>query len=239
MSSYAVQVPLVQPGWLQGPYGQAWFRGLGSLKDSLVDRNRQGQNERFSLVASPDAVGAIAANMGIDAGFSETAAALRARLPGAFTTWTRAGSAWGLLEQLVAQGYSNVTVVTQAGIYYSTPIDPVAGPVVTIPSPGSSLTLNPGGFWNVFWVIFTTPFPSNWTSIATPLSSSTAPSIDELNRIRTTINNRRPGHAFCTGITAFTSGELWDYPPGLWSDAGTWNPGTVATTWSATIGSTT
>lgn len=120
---------------------------------------------------------------------------------------------------------------------------PGAGGVAAHP-PGylPNLTDTPGNIqtrrWARYAVLFTTPFPSNWTSTqATPLTTSTTPSLAEMNSIRRIITTWGPGGAVCVGITALISGRLRSWPIRTFNDGALWK-NSQSVTWTALQGST-
>lgn len=216
--------PAIQPTALQDPYGQAWMRAQGIVKDYLLDLARHATQLRFPSFASPDALGAIGSERLIDKGTSpqlgtpETDAAYAVRLKNAWSIWSLAGTAWGLLTAFKAQGYAP-TLVQQNGLQFT--LDGGGNVVITV---GAPLAVP---IWNMFEVWFPT-VPSSWTDIHNPPTLTSAPSITELRRLRRIINLWKPAHMFCIGIGVLVSGHIWGEPNLLWGEMGAeWGPADV------------
>jgi hypothetical protein len=92
--------------------------------------------------------------------------------------------------------------------------------------------------WARFQLIFgPSNLPASWTDIATPLTSSTAPSLNEINLIRKLIQKWGPS-SVCLGISAIVSGRMRAWPLRNFGDGANFQDSEVVT-WSATIGSST
>ena len=94
-------------------------------------------------------------------------------------------------------------VITQGNNPWSmSPIDGQAGPVMGEPDLF-------GAFWNRT-LLFFDPIPSSWTNIVNPPTSSSAPTLTEIQQIRTLLARWGAGHAAKIGIAAIvgTSGGL-------------------------------
>lgn len=100
--------------------------------------------------------------------------------------------------------------------------------------------------WARYAVIFPTlpigpaPLP-NWTDVQATLSTSTSPSLAEVNIIRSLIAQWGPGISGCQGIYAVTAGQIFGWPSLTWVSTDTWaslwNANVVR--WSPTVGSAT
>jgi hypothetical protein len=196
-----------QPGLmntaLQDPYGQAFQRSLGIVKDYLLARTKTAVQQRFPSLAVPDAIGAIGNERKIDQGNdiqlspAETPVAYAARLRDAWNIWMLGGAAWGMLKAFAAQGYFP-QLVCQNGLYYS--VDTGLNLSIT---QGPSLSFP---LWTEFFVWFNAT-PSSWSSIVVPPTPSSVPSIYELRKFRHNIIDRwKPAWAKCVGIGVLTSG---------------------------------
>ena len=83
-----------------------------------------------------------------------------------------------------------------------------------------------GHLWdNRFGVIFQAPLPPGWTTtfVAGPfgLTNNTHPSLQEIDRIRSTIQTWQPAHTQCQWIKVWTTGLQWGSPGNTWG-AGVW-----------------
>jgi hypothetical protein len=203
--SYADYQAATAPTMFQGPYGQAFQRALGLVKDYLYLRAKLSVTARFPDFAPADALGAIGderkIDQGVDAQLSspETSKAYAQRLINAWLTWLLGGTAWGMLQAFAAQGYFP-QIVCANGLVYS--VDSGLNLTVTQgPALGFQIP-----FWNTFFIWFGT-LPSSWTDVATPPTPSSSPSLYEVQRLRRIILNRwKPAWALCIGIAVQTSG---------------------------------
>ena len=160
---------------LQSQLGQAWLKANGSLKDFLADRLRLALKERFPSLCTPDALAALGIERQIIRGAGETDAAYAQRVKGAWAAWPFAGTAFGMLSQFFATGYTGVQIATRNSIYS---LD-VNGNLVQTPTgtggwaPGYPSLSSP--FWSTFTVLFPHPWPATWSLTAlTPVKAIAA-----------------------------------------------------------------
>lgn len=142
------------PPWLGQPYGQQWVGAHGAVKDALVAQLKQSVKVRFPLVAPPDALQLLGNERSIIRGINESNTAYAGRVQRAWDSWQWGGTAFGILSQLYAIGYTS-TVIVSRGILYSLN---AAGQLNTP-------TVQPAGrnpYWSTFAVIVPHPFPSAW-----------------------------------------------------------------------------
>jgi hypothetical protein len=111
--SYSQWAQAMQPTWLQTPEAAAWVGGMGYVKDWLAQNCKLGVLQRFPYFAAPDALAQIGIDRGIPQAVSDTLTSYAQRLVNAWTTWQSAGTAFGLLTQLAAAGYTNVMIAQQ------------------------------------------------------------------------------------------------------------------------------
>lgn len=87
---------------------------------------------------------------------------------------------------------------------------------------------------NRFVVIFPAPLPASWTDVQNPPTSTSAPTISEVNAIRGMIQQWRNAEAQCVGIIVQTDGLIWGYPTTQVWGAGTGDWGGETVVWSVT-----
>ena len=78
--TYAEFEPATAPPWLQGKWGQAWFRVSGLLKDAWVDRAKGAVKARFADLAPADALGSLLRDYALDPPFNELESTTRSRI---------------------------------------------------------------------------------------------------------------------------------------------------------------
>ncbi len=224
---------------LQKPYGQSFLRGLGIVKDWVVGQTKTGVQYRFPDFAVPDALGAIgderSIGQGIDTltGANESSTDYADRLKNAWAAddafgaqpdtddsiWYWGGTGFGMLRAFAALGYGqDVTIIQQNGVYYS--LDGSDNLVIA-----NHAALSGWPYWNSFLVLFSTT-PASWTAPAQVCTSSTVPSLNEINRLIQLIRIWRPAQMLCLGIQLTVSGRVWGLPPSGSSGAPVWGTGT-------------
>jgi hypothetical protein len=224
-SDYSV---VLNPTALRSPYGAAFARALGIVKDHYMTRVRVGTKLRFPDYATPEALGAIGDERLIDRSAdtlmstSETDAQYAARLKSTWKDgWYWGGTAFGMLRALAFQGYSTAnsagpTIIQQNGIWWT--LDGSGNLVITV-MPAWSFA--PPNLWSTFLVMFASP-PAPWSSISNPPTPSSIPSADEIAKLVRIINLWRPGHMTCAGIQVVQSGKVWGFPASNTWGTGTW-----------------
>ncbi len=149
-------------------------------------------------------------------------------------------------------GYEQVYLVQQNGKIYhpdslgvDDPRDGVAvGNTMTLatpatPGPGYTKTIPAGSEWwrfddktdfcSRFALLFPGPLPASWTDIQNPPTSTSAPSLNEINMIKQIVQRWRNAEATFMGIYVLTSGLMWGYPiDQVWgASTGNWGGTTV------------
>ena len=246
-ASFEQYQPSILPAWLQNQAGLDYAGTLGQLKDEISNAARTAAVCGMPEVAPVSALAAIGFERQLPRGISETDQQYAARLRQAFTAWKRAGSALGILLQLeLLYPTIPIVIVQQAHRAYSlnpdTSLDPFDRLIVTSLPSGFRFDDNGGlpleeGFWSRFGVIFPGPLPPTWSSIVSPPTSISSPSLDEVNNIINITLKWKPAKATLMWVKAITPGGLmWGYPPTTiwgsgtisWGGSGgtviTWNP---------------
>lgn len=230
---YRVFQPADAPTWLQDQNGQAWLQAFGLIKDLIVDRVREGSQQRFPGLAAPDALGVIGSERGgLYRKYSgDTDEAYAQRLINAWETWKFGGTALGMLRALDDLGYT-VTIQQSNGLSFR--LDGTADRGLSVVGDVSWLFL--GSTSSTFWTYFTVVFeladiPPTWTSIVSPPTGLTAPTLTEVNLIRSVISRFKYGPAVCAGIHVNTvGGKYWGKPALVWGAGGlNWGGNTVVT----------
>lgn len=110
--------PAIQPGFLRGPYGTAWGKALGVIKDYFSDLVKQGIQQRWAGLAQAEALAMIGAERGIPQGPLESTQTYVDSLLAAWQEWELAGTPWAILALVNFLGYPDVYVVCQNGLVY-------------------------------------------------------------------------------------------------------------------------
>lgn len=98
------------PTALRGPYGEAWGSALGAQKDALVDDAKAAVRVRFVPDAPSDGLARLAADRGIARVSGEAVEAWRARLVGAWESWSWLGTRYGIAASVGLLGYGTPSV---------------------------------------------------------------------------------------------------------------------------------
>lgn len=205
----------MMPTTHQRPTAQAFQGALGDVEDSLIDRAKQAVKASYPLLAPPDALTAIGAEMQLPQGPNEGTAAYAARLADAFSLWPWAGTPFGLLRALWDAGYTNAVLAQVVGAKQYT-LDASGNLVI---SSGGSWTPTFAGdpFWARFDLIFPSPLPASWQTGGVPAVTSA-----EAQYIMRIIQLWKPGYARLRRVIAQTGGAIWGYPATATWGTGTW-----------------
>lgn len=223
------------PWLVSNPVGYAEAGALGQVLDSHVERFKDGIKARFPTYAPADALPHIATDRSLIRGPAETEVHFRERLRRAWDdAWPWAGTPLGILIQLYHQGYTaaaQMVLVQQNGKYWH------LNGTLNEASPTGSLVsgdlgANPNqpangeewwtldlqdAFCSRYALLFTQPLPAGWNNVVSPPQSWTAPSLSEVNTIRSILNTWGPAAATCTGIFVCTAppsaGKFLGWPP--------------------------
>jgi hypothetical protein len=210
------------PSWLRQPKGAAFMRALGDSRDWMADRVRQSVLSRFFLHATRDALNYGGTERQLIRAPADTDAQFAERLRIAWDTWKWAGTPFGILSEMKASGYPDVSLVIALGKRYRLDTD---GTLLTTDGDTGTFTFTTG-FWNEFRVVFDA-LPAHWSGVV-PSSTS-----EEANKVRGIIKRWKPGHAIFDGIVILNGQNVWGYGGLTWGQASlTW--GSTATYWLPT-----
>lgn len=239
------------PTWAHGPWAQKWWKVIGASMDDQTERMRNARK-----ISTPDgalelgssaAVDLIGTDRMLDRGGTapgagdEADADYVARLKLAWETWGQdkqlgagAGSAFGLLRQLVLQGFpdgdTGTTIVTHAGRWYQLQSgELVFGDCVTAVNRQNLLGIVPGnlpGFTLDVRDQFYSHFAILFLQDVSGLSDDGGSPKAALNR---TVRLWKSGGSIYDGALVLPPGQFcWDWSEGLtwatWRD--TWATGT-------------
>lgn len=214
----------------------------GTVLDGQASLVKQAIKARMPTQAPSDALAHIGNERGLIqqgtiAGAAESNTAFGLRLRKVWDNdWPAAGTPASILMELYrALGYTNAYIVQQNGVLYSltTPsaADPRDGvtvtatmttPVAISPGPGATKTIPINSPWwtfdtntdfcSRFAVLFPGSLPASWTSILNPPTGVSAPSLSEVNAIRSIIAQFKNAEATCMGIYVLKTGKMIGYP---------------------------
>lgn len=115
--TYAQHQQDLMPGALRGDYGLAWARAQGTLKDRLVTRARQSvylggavDPKGRGHQAPDDALARLGADVVIERAPGEALADYRARIAGAWESWSWVGTKYGIGTAIGLLGFGYPSV---------------------------------------------------------------------------------------------------------------------------------
>lgn len=232
--------------WLTGnSAGQANAEVLGNLVDTQTDYTKQAVKAHMPDYAPADALPHIASERGLIQGPSESNASFATRLKFSWEQWQFAGSPLGILIQLYYQGYTNMVLVQQNGLAFTltgtlpaftTPgsWDPTPNLVITNTGTNPNISGTPSWwtfdlnnpFCSRYALIFPQSLPASWTNVISPPTPTTAPTLSQINTIRSILKTWSAGKATCVGIYAVTQNKCIGYPVRL-INSGTYAGSTI------------
>jgi hypothetical protein len=209
VSDYAELEPAVQPAWMSGRWGSAFFRAVGLFKDGCAHAAKLAVKARLPTLAPDDALGHLLDTFALEP-LVESVDATRRRLLAAWDLWTLAGTEDGVRLVLRAAGYPNAILQTRiAGRpwwYYRLVLRP--------PFPFASATV-PYARWGRGW---------RWGD--STRFWSVVPHVERA-RLTALLRKWAPAHAFCFEIVfVLEEGRLWG-DGWRWGDGTRWGGATV------------
>lgn len=156
---YRVYQPSLHNTPLQKPYGFAWGRSLGLVKDFYMAQAKQAVFARFPSYSPADGLGAIGDERQIDQGIQEANSAYAQRVRTAWDAWYWGGTFYGMLKALSACGYTAVAAQALKNAYS---LDGNGNLVIT-PLAGNGWKMDATqAFWSKFTLMLVQPLPAWW-----------------------------------------------------------------------------
>jgi hypothetical protein len=157
------------PPWLLSADGTPFMRSIGAVKDSMVWRMQQAVMSRFPSFGTASAVGRRGAERGIPRALGESLASYAGRVRGAWTSWSYAGTALGMLRAFYDSGYADHVqlAIFNRRRYYLTPVTRALNEVAL--GPHSWLfRATSDTYWARFIVLFPQPLLPRWVTDGVP-----------------------------------------------------------------------
>lgn len=201
-TSYKDHLVDIAPPWLRSAVGEAFQRGIGDVKDSLLARAKEAVKARFPLIAPSDALHQTGGERQLPRAPGETDATYATRVRGAWDVWPWAGTAYGTLVALRDAGYPGVSLIISKGMEYA------------LDSGTGELIINDLGYatfdsyWSRFWVYFSpAAFPSGWAGTPPSVSSNEGKFILGL------VKKWKSAHARFDRVVFQGTGAMWGTVP--------------------------
>lgn len=229
--SFRDMIRAVSVRWLKNGLAQKILYAFGLHLDLIGDAAIDGLRKQFPLSPdSADSLGAIGRSRKIARGPTEPDASYASRLIPWLDAHRTRGNPYTLLQQWYA--YWQPSPLTATLVYES-------GKTFTLAADGT-ITEGSGPPWDTdaahwarWWLVVDWPGTIGgdglWLDAGTwddggiwdyDLSASAA------NNLRAIPNDWNAAHCIGYVVVRAPDVELWDFPPGLWSDAGVWGGGT-------------
>jgi hypothetical protein len=193
------------PSWLQGRWGRAWNRVLGTMKQTVAEAVRVAVKARFAATAPLDALHHLLEDRNLDPAWNEHSDAVRLRIRRAWRTWSKAATKAAIDEALRLAGYTSFEIREQ----------PQDGTLrwwefevwIFRPFPWLDFYLDDGR-WDD---------PGVWDDGGVWAPDMPAP---DLARFRMLVKKWKSLHSYCRAGVVVHAGETWDAdaPPGTWDD---------------------
>lgn len=221
---YVSEIPLT---WLtQGPTGSKYWQQIATIMDNNTDLAKEAVLASFPEYAPDDALQYLGKEFGILQGVDETNDDFKYRMRRYWNAWKFTGTALGVLTQLWFQGYHDAYCIQQNGLvfhlisepdisnggdlpaslaYFDAGTDPISG-FPTFYLDGNDIASK--------FAILLTPIPGSWDDIVVPPTTTSSPSISELNVIINSIIQWKPAKATFIGLYIFAA-TTWTigWPP--------------------------
>lgn len=110
MSTFEEWQPTLHPTGLAGPWGRAWAVALGRHKDGALALAKEAVRARFLPDAPTDALARIGADRDLGRAENESDTSFRARLAGAWESWSWLGTKYGVGYAVGLLGYGTPAV---------------------------------------------------------------------------------------------------------------------------------
>lgn len=215
MSTYTDRLQSLLPVPLARLWGRAWAVAHGAELDGLLQLAKRAAKAGFVGIAPPDAMPYHGRDRGIPALAGETMEAYRARLVGAWDTWSWATTRIGLREAILLGGFGGPTLYTQE----------------EFPRPPS------GGLWARFTVVFTGratwDLDAAWDEAPTttwdgrriaPIESMDL--VVARRGLETLLTTWKSARDRVTSVLIAGGSHLWDIEGMVWDDdVSTWDEG--------------
>ena len=216
------------PGALRGDYGLAWARAQGTLKDRLVVRTRESvyaggaaDPEGRGREAPADALARLGADVAIERAPGEGDASYRARIAGAWESWSWVGTRYGIATAVGLLGYGTPAVWG----YRELPPDADATRWARVVIVFRGLSFWDGGeAWDG---------EAKWDVASSPDAIETADADVVRRQLRRVVRQWINARDVCESVTAAFGGLLWDVDA-LWDGDDVWDAGAGETVWGPT-----
>lgn len=228
--TYRDTIREISPPWLQRGRAEKILYSIAIHLDGLIDAVNAGIKLRFPGVYSNESLPLIGRERRISRGRIETDSVYASRLARWLDDHRRRGGPFAMLAQLHAH-FAPANFPTEL-VYHS-------GRRFSMDSAGSvamdDITWSPDDEsqrWARWWLFYAWPYPIEtdgiWDDPGTwsdggVWDSNMSP--QDVADVRLVPREWNAAHALGKIVLMSPTAELWDYPPGIWDDGGTWDSG--------------
>ncbi|MBP6834372.1 MAG: hypothetical protein KA978_26535 [Deltaproteobacteria bacterium] len=110
MATYEEHLPGLYPTFLRGVWGHAWGAAEGAAYDAVLTAAKAAAKVGFVLVAPASALSYLSVDVGVERAPGEDNDSWRARIAGAWESWSWVGTRYGITLSVGLLGYGYPTV---------------------------------------------------------------------------------------------------------------------------------
>jgi hypothetical protein len=220
MATYEEHLPGLYPTFLRGVWGRAWGAAEGAAYDAVLAAAKAAVKVGFVLDAPASALSYLSADVGIARARSEGADSWRARIVGAWESWSWLGTRYGIGYAVGLLGLGTPSVFAYRELAPDT--DATRWARVYIVFRGLP-AWDAGAVWDG---------DDTWDSERSADAIETADAETARPQLRQVVRQWINARDVCECVTVAFGGLLWDLDA-LWDGDDVWDAGDGETVWSA------
>lgn len=210
----------LMPAGMAGPYGLAWATARGATKDALALEAKEAVKARLVDIAPPDALPRLGADRGIARAPGEGFDSWRARIAGAWESWSWLGTRYGIGYAVGLLGLGTPALWS----WHDLPWDADASRWARVLVVFRGLPAwDAGAVWDG---------DDTWDSTRSPDPAETADPATARPQLRQILRQWINARDIVETVLIAEGGLLWDLDA-LWDGDDAWDAGDGETVWSA------
>ncbi len=111
-TTFAEYVTALLPTFVRGPWGRRWGAATGAALDGLLGGAKAAAKAGFVILAPSALLPLLAGDVRIDSVTGESDSSLRARIRGAWESWSWAGTSYGVTVAVGLMGYGTPILIS-------------------------------------------------------------------------------------------------------------------------------